>query len=739
MKNKKPIIFIALLIVACFVVGGTLAYYTSSSVFTNTFNTSPYQVLTQEEFASPDNWTPGDTTTKTIFATNKGNSPVAVRVKLTENWVDENGNPLPLVDSNDDPLAIINFSSGYENDWAYLDGYYYFTRALSRKQSTTPLIDSVTYNPAVRQEATNTCVLIPETHKKKCTMAVSEYGGGKYTLQIDIETCQYNQYQNIWGVEIPVSDPIVIDGVLIAQSSDATTTFGKDISRDSFESIMTVDTSDVPNDVIGSWDASTDQNRMVMAWYKDEDNDGKYELYLGQDGGVKANPNSSYAFSKFNNVATIDLTHFDTSNATNMEFMFYNAGQSVNTFTTDVSNFNTSNVTNIRHMFRACGYNSTSWSIGDLSEWDTSKVTMMNSLFMDAGYKSSTWSVGDLSNWETSNVENMAAVFEGAGYSASTLDISYIEHWDVSNVTNLNLLFRDTGYNATTINFGDLSGWNTSKVELMDSTFYNVAANVTNLDLSFIASWDTSSVTDMSYMFFQAGYSATTLNLGNLTWNTSNVEDMEYMFYDAFPYVTSINLSFLSGWNVSSVKKFNCMFYYSFMSLETFNLDLSSWDVSSGQYFGSMFYDTADYATVFNLNLTGWNPSSAVNMYNMFYAAGFSAETFSLGNLSSWDTRNVTNMQGMFYYAGYNATTWNSFGSLKVYATNVQEMFRGVPLANGTLNIYTRPTSYSYMFNNAATSGSGIVVNYTSSVTNIDNLVATKSSNSNVTKGSIIS
>ena len=175
------------------------------------------------------------------------------------------------------------------------------------------------------------------------------------------------------------------------------------------------------------------------------------------------------------------------------------------------------------------------------------------------------------------------------------------------------------------------------------------------------------------------------------------------------------------------------------MSLETFNLDLSSWDVSSGQYFGSMFYDTADYATVFNLNLTGWNPSSAVNMYNMFYAAGYSAETFSLGNLSSWDTRNVTNMQGMFYYAGYNATTWNSFGSLKVYATNVQEMFRGVPLANGTLNIYTRPTSYSYMFNNAATSGSGIVVNYTSSVTNIDNLVATKSSNSNVTKGSIIS
>lgn len=47
-------------------------------------------------------------------------------------------------------------------------------------------------------------------------------------------------------------------------------------------------------------------------------------------------------------------------------------------------------------------------------------------------------------------------------------------------------------------------------------------------------------------------------------------------------------------------------------------------------------------------------------------------------------------------------------------------------------------TSYGIVFRNAATSGSGIVVNYASDVTDIDNIIATKSTSSNVTKGSLL-
>ena len=48
------------------------------------------------------------------------------------------------------------------------------------------------------------------------------------------------------------------------------------------------------------------------------------------------------------------------------------------------------------------------------------------------------------------------------------------------------------------------------------------------------------------------------------------------------------------------------------------------------------------------------------------------------------------------------------------------------------------PTSYGTVFRNAATSGSGIVVNYASDVTDIDNIIATKSASINVTKGSLL-
>ena len=59
-RDKKPMLFIALLFVVCFAVGGTLAYYTTSDTFTNVFNVSTYGVDVSEVFESPNNWQPGD-------------------------------------------------------------------------------------------------------------------------------------------------------------------------------------------------------------------------------------------------------------------------------------------------------------------------------------------------------------------------------------------------------------------------------------------------------------------------------------------------------------------------------------------------------------------------------------------------------------------------------------------------------------------------------------------------------
>ena len=63
------------------------------------------------------------------------------------------------------------------------------------------------------------------------------------------------------------------------------------------------------------------------------------------------------------NLISLDLSNFNTSSVTNMEYMFYNCK---NLISLDLSNFNTSSVTSMRDMFYGCNstliyciYNST--------------------------------------------------------------------------------------------------------------------------------------------------------------------------------------------------------------------------------------------------------------------------------------------------------------------------------------------------------------------------------------------
>ena len=63
-------------------------------------------------------------------------------------------------------------------------------------------------------------------------------------------------------------------------------------------------------------------------------------------------------------------------------------------------------------------------------------------------------------------------------------------------------------------------------------------------------------------------------------------------------------------------------------------------------------------------------------------------------------------------------------------------MFYDSYAAKGTLNIHNNPSSYYVTFYRAATRpNSGVIVNYDSSVTNIDNIINTKANTSNVVKG----
>ena len=218
-KNKKPVLFAVLMLLIGGIIGGTFAYFTSSDTFENEFKTKPYKMEVTETFESPAEWTPGTTTSKTVVAKNTGDVKAAVRVKLVESWKDANNQTLPLVDGSNNAAAVINFTTGYTDNWTKSGDYYYYKTALDKNQSTTSLIQSVTFNPAVSISATDVCTytLTDDTttttkpndmttvKSVTCTTTTAGYAGGTYKLDITVETVQYDQYQTAWSTSVVIS------------------------------------------------------------------------------------------------------------------------------------------------------------------------------------------------------------------------------------------------------------------------------------------------------------------------------------------------------------------------------------------------------------------------------------------------------------------------------------------------------------------------------------------------------
>ena len=112
-KNKKKLL-VVLGIGAFTILGGTLAYFTTSDTIINNFKTALYQHSIVEKFESPSDWTPGTTTEKTIKVTNNGSISMAVRATYTEKWINGNGEEISLIDDEGNRASIINFGEGWE-------------------------------------------------------------------------------------------------------------------------------------------------------------------------------------------------------------------------------------------------------------------------------------------------------------------------------------------------------------------------------------------------------------------------------------------------------------------------------------------------------------------------------------------------------------------------------------------------------------------------------------------------
>ena len=167
--------------------------------------------------------------------------------------------------------------------------------------------------------------------------------------------------------------------------------------------------------------------------------------------------------------------------------------------------------------------------------------------------------------------------------------------------------------------------------------------------------------------------------------------------------------------------------------------DLSNIDTSNVTEMSHLFERAGSNVSSFEVTgISEWDTSKVYSMHGMFNGSGKNARTWSIGDLSNWDTTSVIYMAYMF--ENIKASQMESIGSLDVYAPSIEELFYDTSGVKATINIYSNPVEgwpgYSYAFKYAATaSGSKITVNYSRKTTNINNIIATKSSNSNVVKG----
>ncbi len=315
---------------------------------------------------------------------------------------------------------------------------------------------------------------------------------------------------------------------------------------------------------------------------------GEEVVNLIADEGTVFPANCSHFFEPFGyKLWEVDLTNADTSNVTDMSYMFYcpkkNNGSLY--FNFDISTFNTSKVTNMEGMFLDC--------TGIYS------------------HKEGNDNVDNFANFDTSNVTNMSKMFKGAADGGW-------HPYEYDNVENDKLTFES---------------FNTSKVTDMSEMF--AYANFPALNLT---NFDTSNVTTMSRMF-EGNWHLIELDIS--TFNTSNVTDMSYMFNEAYVWAQGAGLEHvdLSSFNTSNVTDMSYMFANTCLS----SLDLSSFDTSNVTDMSNMFLGSEHLSS---LDVSSFDTHNVKDMSGMFCRVGL----FEL-DVRHFIISDDTNIEGMFIHS----------------------------------------------------------------------------------------
>lgn len=289
--------------------------------------------------------------------------------------------------------------------------------------------------------------------------------------------------------------------VIQSWNANNQTDFHSDYYKENIVSATFLDNVNVPDNAIEKWNISEDKKHGgVMAWVvPNNNNNTKYDLYIGADGGVIANEYSHYLFENFVNIKTINFNgNFDTSNVISMERMFCNCKSLI---TIDLSSFDTSSLVIMAGMFQMFNI---------ITQTDTSSQ-LEQIIFGD--------------NFNTNKVISMSSLF----YHCNSLKEVDLSSFNTSNVTNMSGMF----YSCSSLSTLDLNSFNTAKVTSMYAMFWN-ARSLTTLH---VENFDTSNVLDMRRLFMDTP-SLSCINVG-AKWTTVNANTTDMFTNSGVSSVTS--------------------------------------------------------------------------------------------------------------------------------------------------------------------------------------------------------
>ena len=312
----------------------------------------------------------------------------------------------------------------------------------------------------------------------------------------------------------------------------------------------------------------------------------------------------------------------------------------------------------------------------------------------------------DFSSFDTSNVNDFTGFFTYGAPNATEIELKDIEYLDTSKVTSFDSLFGSFGTGATVPVKLDLTKWDTHSVTNTYAMFVELGMNSAGVDLN-ICGWDLSNDTNITVAFRSVGDSATgevNVNLSNIRLDNPAITSL----YNVLPYI---------GWGAPKTI-----------------LNVANWKLKAGNVtnMNDLFREVGcDGDTT--IDMTGWNTTGVTSMKGAFFKAGRNHDLILKG-LEGLDLSSVTETDSMF------STIKNvKLDGLRLPATNLKYMFAGSVNVYGSIILTGEPTNYTDIF--IATSNDEdhvLTVNYSSSVTSIESIMATKGENQYIVKGNLI-